>query len=101
MSERLVLEGVIVKSVAMVRDSILDALHKDDEIRLDIAEGAPVDVCGLQLIESARRFTESAGKKLLLERPAEDFRSILQDAGFLTNASAEDLGFWFHQENIS
>lgn len=101
MSERLVLEGVVVKNVAALRESILGAFGKDDELCLDIVEQAPVDLCGVQLIESARRFAEGAGKTLVLERPAEDFRNVLRDGGFITDASAEDLLFWFHQENMS
>lgn len=101
MGERLVLEGVVVKNVVALRESILGAFHKDDELGLDIAEDTPVDICGVQLIESARRFAESTGKRLVLERPAEHFRNILRDGGFITDASAEDLRFWFHQENMS
>jgi len=101
MSERLVLESVVVKNVVTLRESILESFQKEDELLLDIVDSAPMDICGLQLIESARRFAESAGKTLVLERPAEDFESILRDGGFITKASAEDLRFWFHQENMS
>ncbi|WP_300577539.1 hypothetical protein [Phenylobacterium sp.] len=101
MTQRLVIEGAVVKNVAALRDSILEAFHMDDDLRLDIADGAPVDLCGVQLIESARRFAESGNKSLVLERPAEHIRNILRDGGFITDASPEDLRFWFHQENMS
>lgn len=101
MGERLVLDGVVVKNVAAWRDLILEAFSRNDRLRLDIAEATPVDLCGVQLIESARRFAESGGKTLVLERPAEHFRNVLRDGGFITGASAEDLRFWFHQENMS
>ena len=56
-----------------------------------------MDLCGLQLIESARRQARAVGKTLKLERPATGFRPVLDSAGFLTDASAEDLEFWFHE----
>ncbi|MDP1616240.1 STAS domain-containing protein [Phenylobacterium sp.] len=100
MIEQLVLEGVVVKNVAALRETILSAFQRGDELRLDIVDGTPVDLCGVQLIESARRFAEISGKTLLLERPATGFRQVLSDGGFITDASAEDLRFWFHQENM-
>jgi anti-anti-sigma regulatory factor len=101
MSNPLVIEGVLIKNVVALRELLLEGLHKSDEVRLDIVDGAPLDLCGVQLIESARRFAESAGKTVVLERPADDFRKILSDGGFITDASPEDLRFWFHQENMS
>jgi ABC-type transporter Mla MlaB component len=101
MSQHLVLEGAVVKNVAALRESIIDAFIRSDQLCLDIADGTPIDLCGVQLIESARRFAEANSKSLTLERPAEHFRNVLHDGGFITNASAEDLCFWFHQENMS
>jgi len=101
MTQHLVLDAAIVKNAAALRDSIIDAFTRGDQLCLDIADNAPVDLCGIQLIESARRFADANHKSLMLERPAENFRNVLRDGGFITNASAEDLCFWFHQENMS
>lgn len=88
----------VVKNAAAVKQSILDAFEDGDDVVVHIPDVYPVDLCGLQLIESARRHAGAIGKTFALDRPATGFRSILEDAGFLTDASAEILRFWLHEE---
>ena len=98
MTKRLLIDAaLVVKNVGVIRQSILDAFEEADTISLDLVEGQPVDLCGLQLIEAARRQARAVGKSLLLERPGTDFRPVLDAAGFLTDASTDDLQFWLHE----
>jgi len=98
MTKRVLIDAaLVVKNVVVLRQSILDAFEEDDTISLDLADEQPVDLCGLQLIESARRQARAVGKTLVLERPATEFRPALDAAGFLTDATADDLQFWLHQ----
>jgi hypothetical protein len=89
--------ALVVRNVETLRQTILDALEEGDEVALGIPDGQGADLCGLQLLESARRHAKAVGKTLVLEQPAAGLRPILEDAGFLTDASAETLQFWFHE----
>lgn len=98
MTKRLMIDAaLVVKNVGVIRQSILDAFEEADTITLDLVEDQAVDLCGLQLIESARRHAQAVGKTLSLERPGTAFRPVLDAAGFLTQRSSDDLQFWLHQ----
>ncbi len=98
MTKRLLIDAaLVVKNVAVLQQSFLDAFEEDDTISLDLVDGQAVDLCGLQLIESARRHARAVGKTLVLERPGTEFAPVLDAAGFLTDASADDLQFWLHE----
>ncbi|WAC60533.1 STAS domain-containing protein [Brevundimonas sp. SL130] len=98
MTKRLSIDAaLVVKNAAVIRQSILDAFEEDDTISLDLVDDQSVDLCGLQLIESARRQARAVGKTLVLERPVTGFRPVLEAAGFLTDAASDDLQFWLHE----
>ena len=98
MAKRVLIDAAcVVKNVGVLRQTILDAFEEDDTISLDLVDEQSVDLCGLQLIESARRQAASSGKTLVLERPGTEFRPVLDAAGFLTAASPADLDFWLHE----
>lgn len=98
MTKRVLIDAaLVVKNVGVLRQSILDAFDEADAVSLDIVEGQAVDLCGLQLIEAARRQARAVGKTLVLERPGAEFRPVLDAAGFLTDAPSEDLQFWLHE----
>lgn len=98
MTKRVLIDAAfVVKNVGVLRQSILDAFDEGDTISIDLVDERSVDLCGVQLIESARRQAASVGKTLLLERPGTDFRQVLEDAGFLTAATPADLQFWLHE----
>lgn len=98
MTTRVLIDAaLVVKNVGVLRQSILDAFEESDAISLDLVEGQAVDLCGLQLIESARRQARAVGKTLVLERPGAEFRPVLDAAGFLAEANPDDIQFWFHE----
>lgn len=92
--------ALVVRNVAGLRQSILDAFDEDDAVSLDLVADQAVDLCGVQLIEAARRHAQAVGKTLSLAHPGEVFRPVLEAAGFLTQASEDDLRFWFHQGSV-
>lgn len=92
--------ALVVRNVAGLRQSILDAFEEDDAVTLDLVEDQAVDLCGVQLIEAARRQAQAVGKTLSLAHPGEAFRPVLEMAGFLTEASEDDLRFWFHKGSV-
>jgi len=98
MTTRVLIDAaLVVKNVSVLRQSILDAFEEADAISLDLVEGQAVDLCGLQLIESARRQARAVGKTLVLERPGTEFRPVLEAAGFLAGGDADDMQFWLHE----
>lgn len=88
---------LVVKNVAGLRQTILDAFEEGDDVVIHIPGESVADLCGLQLIESARRHAAAVGKTIALDHPAEALRPLLEDAGFLTDASPETLQFWLHE----
>jgi hypothetical protein len=90
-------KALVLKNIESLRTAVLTGLQDADRLSLDIAEDVPVDLCGVQLIEAARRFASGQGKTLVLKRPATAFLDVLEAAGFLTDASPEDVLFWLHQ----
>ncbi len=98
MAEILTLDAApVVRNAGELRRALLDAFQKSDEVVVGIPDVCSVDLCGLQLLEAARRHSAATGKIFALERPATGFRDILDAAGFLTDAAPETLQFWLHE----
>lgn len=65
---------------------------------LDISGCSEVDVAGVQLVESARRFAERSGVRLELAAGAEGrWVEVLERGGFVTAARPLDRAFWLHE----
>ena len=98
MVRRVVLDGAVsIRNVEAMRQTLLDSFQEADALSLDIPAEQSVDLCGVQLIESARAFARAVGKTLTLERPATAFAGVLDGAGFLTDPSDDDRRFWLHE----
>lgn len=90
--------SITLKQICGLKEKMISEFENSDHIVLDIIDGSVIDLCGLQFIESARRYAILIGKRLSLQRPAEHLRSLLNDAGFLAGGSPEVGSFWFHEE---
>ncbi|MHA6718109.1 STAS domain-containing protein [Sphingomonas sp. RS6] len=91
--------SVTVRTAADFRQSLLDAFESDDQIEIDMAELAEVDLSFIQLLHAAREQARRAGKTLQLRQPAgEALTALLDRAGFLTEPDQTTLDFWFHGE---
>lgn len=88
--------GLGLRTVDAAREKILAALE-GGSVELILPDGAPVDLCGVQLIEAARMHALALGRSITLGHPGEALRPLLEAAGFLTDASPDALQFWFHQ----
>lgn len=87
----------IVRNVAALRQVIIDGFEDCDDLCLDIPKEDGADLCGVQLIESARCYAKATGKRLSLLRPAEQMRALLKNTGFLADATSDSHRFWLHE----
>lgn len=90
--------SITLKQVYSLKENLISEFGNYNHIVVDISDDCCVDLCGLQLIESARCYATLTGKRLSLLRPAEHLRSLLNDAGFLAGGSSDAVSFWFHEE---
>jgi hypothetical protein len=92
------LSPLTIRNISANREVLLNSLRDGAPISIRIPEDAGVDLCGVQLIESARRQASEAGVEIALAQPASDaVRAVLTGAGFLPTASEDDARFWLHQ----
>lgn len=91
---RLVLEGPLtVRTIASIRDSLLDAMASHDAVELDCAAAVSVDLSFVQLLLAARRSARQGGKQLRLAAPAEGvLRAALEQGAFLPPGGTDP--FW-------
>lgn len=87
-----------IRGVASNRDILIERLRGAGHVSLSLPDDAAMDLCTVQLIESARRFAEAEGGSLRLSRPVGGaVRDLLTSGGFMPSASAEDAAFWLHE----
>lgn len=87
-----------IRNITANRDALLEGLRAGGGVSVRIPDDAGVDLCGLQLIQAARRQAAEAGVELVLAQPANDaLQGVLNGAGFLPTASDDDARFWLHQ----
>ena len=86
--------AVNVRGVVEARRLVLKALEDSNDVVISISADNPVDICGLQLLESARIYAEMSGKTLRLSESSRFMAPVLEASGFLTDASPPALKFW-------
>lgn len=92
--------SVTVRSIAELRQALLEGFEAGDQIELDAGNVAEVDLSFLQLIHAARDQAQRDGKTIRLRQPAGPaIAALLERAGFLAAAAPDDLDFWFHGES--
>ena len=90
-------ESLTLRTISNHCDELLLALTQKSVVAIDITDDQPVDLTLIQLIESARIYASTSGKKLTLLKPASGHvRDVLERGGFLQNISPEDSNFWLH-----
>jgi STAS domain len=94
-------DTLTMRNISSVRDDLLQAIQEQDNVIVQLPADAQADLSFLQLMESARIYAGTAGKRLGLERPVEGrLLDLLKRAGFAEDMSAGDAGFWLHQGEI-
>jgi len=75
------------------------ALAAGGPVRLDLSAVRAPDLSVVQLVSAARKTAAATHCDFALAAPVDAaLRDLLDRAGFLTGASADDLHFWFHGE---
>lgn len=98
MTKKIVLDvPLTIRNVIDIKQIILDGFELSDDLSLSLDENVTADMCGLQLIEAARRHAVSTGKRLALAEPAFGLRTLLEEAGFLGTGACPERGFWLHE----
>lgn len=88
-----------IRTVDQLQNAILEALQSQSVVTVDASEVEEADLSFVQLMEAARRHAGADGKDIRLAQPANaHVRALLSRAGLLSDASPEDLDFWFHGE---
>jgi anti-anti-sigma regulatory factor len=86
------------RTVSEHQARLLSAFAETDAVRIALSHPIRVDVCGVQLIESARKFAESRGKSLSLEAPADaDLARLLETLGVTHPSAGDRRRFWLHE----
>jgi hypothetical protein len=92
-----VAEPLTVRGVQDVQAALVAQFSEFSDVELDI-HTASVDCSGIQLIEAARRHAREAGKQFRLVNPASgELLRVLEQGGFMADASADDRRFWHHE----
>jgi len=86
------------RTVSEHQARLLSAFAETDAVRIALPHPIRIDVCGLQLIESARKFAESRGKGLSLAAPADaDLARLLETLGVTHPSAGDRRRFWLHE----
>lgn len=92
-----VAEPLTVRGVQDVQAALVAQFSEFSDVEIEI-QSASVDCSGVQLIEAARRHAREAGKSFRLVNPASgELLRVLEQGGFVADASAADRRFWFHE----
>lgn len=94
-------DSLLIRDISSLKSDILQKFREADEVALDFPEEAAADFTAVQLIEAARRYAAANAKSFALARPAAGpLRMLLDQGGFLEDATAEDRAFWLHEEAL-
>ncbi|WP_448663881.1 STAS domain-containing protein [Sphingomonas sp. CJ20] len=91
--------AMTVRAAAPFQRDLLAAFDAQPDVILDLSDVAEVDLSFVQTVHAARDHAARHGGQLRLAAPAQGaVRALLDRGGFTTDASPEDLDFWFHGE---
>ena len=84
---------LIIENVASLKVLLAASIKERDDLTIDLAGVAAVDVAGLQLLCSTHRTAHSMNKRFSLagERPRV-FRQAVKDSGYARNEGCESHG---------
>jgi len=89
-----------IRNAAAIKAALVERLQTERKVRLELNSVAAVDLSFVQLLSAARLSARKSGGEIALAEPAGPMlRDLLSRAGFVEDASTEDLRFWFHSEN--
>lgn len=93
--------ALTVRHADQIHESFVDALRQHQHIVVDCGQASQVDLTFVQLVLSARRSADAAGKRLSLAEPAAgDLLDVLRRAGLAASPGGPAVAgqdFWFQQ----
>jgi hypothetical protein len=91
--------ALTLRNIADWHGRILSAVENYLSTTIQVADDADVDICGIQLIHSARRSAEASARVFSLAKPAAGkLLESLRRSGHLDDASTADRSFWLHED---
>jgi MFS superfamily sulfate permease-like transporter len=88
-------EPITVRAAGQIRNDLLSALSEHDDVVVDLASDHAADLCGIQLLEAARIYARSKGKRLRLAQGAGGaVLEALERGGCLQGRGEDDRSFW-------
>ncbi len=102
-ANRLMLVGELtVKNIDQIRTRLLQAIRRNQAVSIDCTLASEIDLSFMQLVLSARKSANAAGKTVVLSRPAYGMlHERLLQAGLLGLADmppTADQAFWRNEE---
>ncbi len=96
-------QSATVREAAILAAQLADGMARaDTTLTIDADAVVEADLSLLQLIEVTRRDMPARGGAVQLRTPANPaIAAVLERAGFLAAANADDLQFWFHGDRQS
>jgi hypothetical protein len=93
--------NLTVRSITSVQKELLEFMAGRPSATIGLPDDSQVDLSFIQLIEAARIYAGTAGKKVALARPAEGpLLDVLKRSGVFEGMTAEDTKFWLHEGTI-
>ncbi|QQN74325.1 STAS domain-containing protein [Croceicoccus sp. YJ47] len=90
---------VTLPAIPGIYDEVIAAFEQDGAIEFAIGDLKTADLAFVQLVEAARRDARAGARDLRLSHPVSPpVTQLLRRAGFLTQATSDDIAFWFHGE---
>lgn len=90
--------NLTVRAITAAHQDLLQFLEQNETSTIEFADETQVDISLIQLLEAARVYAGTGGKKIALARPATGaLLDTLRRSGCLEGMSAEDAQFWLHQ----
>jgi hypothetical protein len=78
---------------------LLTAFADADSVHIAMSDPIRIDVCGVQLIESARKYAQGQGKNLSMKAPVSaDVARLLETLGVTHPTAVDRRHFWLHEE---
>jgi hypothetical protein len=93
--------NLTVRAITSAREDMLAFIDTHQAATIALADDVQVDISFIQMIEAARIYAGTAGKRIALSQPASGaLLETLRRSGFLEGMSIEDSKFWLHQGKI-
>ena len=93
-----IVSELTARTVSEHQERLLSAFAEADALCIALPHPIRIDVCGVQLIESARTYAERHGKRVSLAALVDpDAARLLQTLGVTHPSAGDRRRFWLHE----